>query len=92
MAHHKSAIRQERRSIRRKAINTRNKSALRTEIRKVREAVDDKDKAAAKKLLPGAFAAADKTAKKRAIHKNKASRIKSRLSRRVAALAEPAAK
>ncbi len=92
MAHHKSAIRQERRSIRRKAINTRNKSALRTEIRKVREAVDDNNKAEAQKLLPGAFAAADKTAKKHAIHKNKASRIKSRLSRRVASLAEPAAK
>ncbi len=92
MAHHKSAIRQERRSLRRKAINTRNKSALRTDVRKAREAVGDSDKAAALKLLPGVFAAADKAAKKGAIHKNKANRIKSRLSRQTAALAEPAAK
>lgn len=92
MAHHKSAIRQERRSLRRKAINTRNKSALRTEVRKVREAVEDNDPSAARKLLPGVFAAADKAAKKGAIHKNKANRIKSRLSRRAAKPGAAAAK
>ena len=92
MAHHKSAIRQERRSIRRKAVNTRNTSAYRTGIRKLREAIKTKDQEGAKKLLPGVFAAIDRAVKKRTIHSNTGSRYKSRLNRQIALMGVSRAK
>lgn len=92
MAHHKSAIRQERRSIRRKAVNTRNTSALRTDIKKVREAIENNDQAGAKKLLPQVFSTIDQAVKKGTIHKNTGSRYKSRLSRQVGELTVTPAK
>jgi small subunit ribosomal protein S20 len=92
MAHHKSAIRQERRSLRRKATNTRNTSALRTAVRKVREAVENKDAETARKLLPRAVSTIDQAVKKGTIHKNTGSRYKSRLGRQVALMAVTPAK
>jgi small subunit ribosomal protein S20 len=92
MAHHKSAIRQERRSLRRKAVNTRNTSALRTSVRKVREAVESGDAEAARKLLPQVFSSIDQAVKKGAIHKNTGSRYKSRLNKQVAGMAVSPAK
>jgi small subunit ribosomal protein S20 len=86
MAHHHSAIRQERRSRRRLAINKKNKSVARSQIKKVKELIANKDKEGAKKLLPQVFSTIDKSAKKGAIHKNKAGRMKSRLSRQAEAL------
>jgi small subunit ribosomal protein S20 len=86
MAHHHSAIRQQRRSVRRQAINKKNKSALRSQVKKTRALVDNKDKESAKKLLPELFSDIDKTVKKGTIHKNKGSRIKSRLSRQIQSL------
>ena len=83
MAHHQSAIRQQRRSVRRTAINKSNTSALRTQIKKVRMLIDNKDKESANKLLPAVFTTIDKAVKKRAIHKNTGSRYKSRLNRQV---------
>jgi small subunit ribosomal protein S20 len=83
MAHHQSAIRQERRSIRRNAINKKNKSALRSEVKKIKELIEAKDKDGAKKLLPKVVSAIDQNVKKKAIHKNKGSRTKSRLSRQI---------
>jgi len=84
MAIHKSTIRQRRRSIRRTAVNKKNKSALRTDVRRVRELIHDKNKDAALKNLPQVQSAIDKTVKKGAIHKNKGHRLKSRLSRQAA--------
>jgi small subunit ribosomal protein S20 len=92
MAHHKSAIRQERRSIRRKAVNTRNTSAVRTGVRKVREAVENKDQEAARKLLPQVFSSIDQAVKKGTIHKNTGSRYKSRLNLQVARMGVSPAK
>jgi small subunit ribosomal protein S20 len=86
MARHKSAIRQHRRSLRRKAVNTRNESALRTQMRKIREAIADKDREGAVKMLPALFKVIDMTVKKGSIKKNTGSRYKSRLSRQVALL------
>ncbi|HPW16899.1 MAG TPA: 30S ribosomal protein S20 [Candidatus Aminicenantes bacterium] len=86
MARHKSAIRQHRRSLRRKAVNTQVKSALRTGMRKVREAVEAGDREAALRMLPGLHATIDRSVKKGAIKKNTGSRYKSRLARRVALL------
>jgi len=83
MAHHKSAVRQHRRSLRRKAVNTRNTTALRTRMKKLRTAVQNKDQDTARKLLPEVFSSIDRAVKKGTIHKNTGSRYKSRLSRQV---------
>jgi small subunit ribosomal protein S20 len=83
MAHHKSAKRQWRHSLRRKAINRRNKSLLRTQIKKLQEAIKNKDKEEAQRLLPLTFSIIDKTVKKGSIHENKGNRFKSKLNRQV---------
>jgi len=83
MAHHQSAIRQQRRSLRRAAVNKSNTSTLRTQVKKLRMLIDNKNKEGAKKLLPSVFTTIDKAVKKRAIHKNTGSRYKSRLNRQV---------
>ena len=92
MARHKSAIRQHRRSLRRKSVNTQAKSALRTHMRKIREAIEAKDREGSLKMLPALFKAIDTTVKKGAIKKNTGSRYKSRLSRQVALLGPTPAK
>ncbi len=92
MAHHRSAIRQQRRSVRRQAVNKKNKSGLRTQIKKIRELIEAKDKDNAKTLLPQVFSSIDKTVKKGTIHKNKGSRLKSRLSRHLESVNTPPAK
>jgi len=92
MAHHRSAVRQQRRSVRRQTVNKKNKSGLRTQVKKVRELIEAKDKDNAKKLLPEVFSSIDKTVKKGTIHKNQGSRLKSRLSRQVESVNNPPAK
>ncbi len=83
MAFHRSAVRQWRRSLRRNAINRRNKSLLRTKIKKLREAIQSGDKELAKKLLPETISVIDKSVKKGTVHENKGARYKSRLTRQV---------
>jgi len=91
MAHHKSAVRQWRRSLRRKAVNRRNRSILHSQVKKLQEAIKNKDKEEAQKLLPLTFSVIDKTVKKGSIHKNKGNRFKSKLSRQIELLnASPA--
>jgi len=92
MARHKSAIRQHRSSLRRKSVNAQNKSALRTQMRKMREAIEEKDRETAVKMLPSVTKAIDMSVKKGAIKKNTGSRYKSRLSRQVAQLSPAPAK
>ncbi len=83
MALLKSAIRQWRRGLRRQAINKRNRAILRTHIKKLREAIANKDKETAQQLLPLTFSIIDKSVKKGTIHENTGARYKSRLSRQV---------
>jgi small subunit ribosomal protein S20 len=83
MAQHKSAIRQERRSLRRNLINRKNKSILRTRIKTMRAAIESKNREEAEKLLPLTLSTIDKSVKKGTIHKNTGDRYKSRLSRQV---------
>lgn len=93
MAIHNSAIRQRRRSIRRTAVNKKNRSGMRTEVRKVRELIQAQSGDEARKSLAELQSVIDKTVKKRAIPKNKGDRLKSRLSRQAARVsAAPAAK
>ncbi|HUU36771.1 MAG TPA: 30S ribosomal protein S20 [Candidatus Desulfaltia sp.] len=82
MAKHRSVIRQRRRSIRRNAVNRRNKSVLRSQVKNFREAIQQTDKETAQKLIPSTISLIDKSVKKGAIHKNKGARLKSRLTRK----------
>lgn len=89
---HHSAVRQQRRSVRRNKVNKQNKSALRTEVKRVRELIAKKDNDNARKALNKACSAIDRTVKKGTIHANTGARYKSRLTRQVAGLNSPAAK
>jgi small subunit ribosomal protein S20 len=67
--------------------NRKNLSQLRTQVKKLRTAIDAGDAEAASKLLPVTVADIDKAAKKGVVHDNAADRSKSRLTRKVNALA-----
>jgi len=79
MANHKSAEKRVRQSERRNEINRRNRSSLRTAIKKLRAAVAAGDKDAATKLLPATVSLIDKSTQKGVLHANAAGRHKSRL-------------
>lgn len=83
MATHKSAIKKWRQSLRRRAVNRRNKSILKSQIKKLRTAIAEKNWEEAQRLLPETFSIIDRCVKKGTIHENKGNRLKSRLSRQV---------
>ncbi len=87
MANHKSAVKRIRQNEKRRAINRSSKSAMRTEIKKLRSALTLGDAARAKELLPSVVSIIDKSIQKGVLHKNAAARHKSRLVHRVAAVA-----
>ncbi len=89
MATHKSAIKQDRQSKERRKRNVMVKSYLKTTIKNVRKAVEEKDMESATKALAKAIPAFDKAASKGVIHKKTASRKVSRLTKRVNTLAVP---
>jgi small subunit ribosomal protein S20 len=62
-------------------------SMLRTSIKRVRQAIEAGDKAAAAEVFQKATSVIDRVADKNIIHKNKAARHKSRLAAAVKALA-----
>jgi small subunit ribosomal protein S20 len=78
----KSAKKALRVSARKKVLNDARKRAMKEVIKKV-EKTSKKDKAEATKMLPQAYAAIDKAAKRGIIKKNNASRKKARLTRLV---------
>jgi small subunit ribosomal protein S20 len=86
VAHHASAQKQMRQGVKRRARNRNNISQLKTQVKKLRAAIETGDAEAAKKLLPETVGQIDKAAKKGVVHDNAASRYKSRLSRKVSAL------
>jgi small subunit ribosomal protein S20 len=83
MANHFSAIKRARQTAKKTNANRANTSNLRTQMRKLREAIDSGDKAAALKILSETTAAIDKAASKGVLHRNTASRYKSRLALRI---------
>lgn len=83
MATHASALKAHRQSLVHRERNRKYRSQLRSTLKQIR-AVIDKDKAAAKKELNEAISLIDKMAGKGIIHRNTASRYKSRLSARYA--------
>lgn len=83
MAHSVSAKKRIRQNERRQEVNKARKTRVKTEVRKVREAVHDGDVEGAQTKLKEASRVIDQIASKGTLHKNKASRLKSRLAKRV---------
>ena len=87
MAQHESALKQMRQSVKHRARNRRNLSMVKTQVKKLRAAIAAGDAEAASKLLPQTVAEIDRAAKKGVVHDNAAARYKSRLARKINALA-----
>jgi small subunit ribosomal protein S20 len=80
----KSALKANRQNIKRREHNRELRSKLRTGLKAIRKSLDDKNMDAAKAALSGLQSLVDKMATKGIIHKNTASRLKSRVSARLA--------
>lgn len=83
MANHKSAIKRIRSNDAKRVRNRYNSKTTRTFVKKLRESTDKKE---VNELLPKVSAMVDKLAKRNIIHKNKASNLKSKLTKKAASL------
>ena len=91
MANTSSAKKAVRKLARRTAVNRMRRSTMRTQLRKVEEAIASGDASAAATALTATESVVMRSVQKGVIHKNTASRKVSQLTKRVKALAEPAA-
>ena len=87
MANSKQAAKRAKQASKQRAANMGLRTTLRTAIKKVKAAIATGDAQAAQAALDANVSTIDRIADKRIIHKNKASRHKSRLSQQVKALA-----
>ena len=78
MANHKSAIKRIRQSEKKRLLNKYFHKTTRNAVSKLKELSDKKD---ASTLLPKVVAMLDKLTKRNIIHKNKASNLKSKLTK-----------
>jgi small subunit ribosomal protein S20 len=83
MANHVSALKRARQTERRTAVNRFNKSRLRTVLRKLRTSLASASPQDAEAQFRETVSILDKSVQKGVIHKNTASRYKSRLSARL---------
>ena len=81
----KSAKKRHRQSLERRATNRATKSAIKTQVRKVRQAITAGDVAKAETELRTTATRLDRAASKRIIHPNAAARTKSRLTHLIVA-------
>lgn len=86
MANTAQARKRARQADKQNAHNASLRSTLRTAIKRVRQAIDSGDKAAAQTVYQASVAIIDRISDKKIIHKNKASRHKSRLALAINAL------
>lgn len=86
MANHPSALKRHRQSLKIKAHNQANRHKLKTQMKKLRAAIETGKSADAKTILPTTFSLIDKSVQKGVIKKNTARRYKSRLTKSVNAL------
>ena len=86
MANIKSAIKRARQNTKRNALKGSQRATTRTAVKAVLNAVEENNKDSAKEALVKAEKTLDSMAGKKVITKNKASRTKSRLSKKVKAL------
>ncbi len=87
MGVHASAIKKDRQALRRRQHNRTMMATLKTAIKKVRTAVTARDAAGAKRALAEMVPALSRAAAKHLIHRNRASRLVSRLTRHTNRLA-----
>ncbi len=87
MANHVSALKRVRQTERRTAANRANKSRMRTALRRLRTALTSGTREQAEAQYRETASALDKSVQKGVLHKNTASRYKSRLAARVRAIA-----
>ena len=83
MANHKSALKRIRSNEAKRLRNKYQHTTARTFLKRIR---NTEDKKVAEELLPKVSALLDKLAKKNIIHKNKASNLKSSITKHVASL------
>ena len=83
MASHASALKAHRQNIVRRERNRQMRTRLRGALRSIRTAIDANDPAQVKDALRETISLVDKMASKGIIHRNTASRYKSRLTARV---------
>ncbi len=91
MAHHRSAKKRIRQTIKRTVVNRSRMSRIKTYLRKVEDALAKGDQAAAQSAFTEAEPEIRRGVTKGVLHLNTASRKISRLSRRVKALGAPPA-
>jgi small subunit ribosomal protein S20 len=87
MANHVSSLKRARQTVTKTAVNRANKSKLRGSLRVMREAIAGGDHATATTAYRSTASILDKSVQKGVLHKNTASRYKSRLNARVKAVA-----
>jgi small subunit ribosomal protein S20 len=87
MANHVSSLKRARQTVKRTAVNKANSTRVRSTLRSLREAIAAGDIKVAQTQLSATVSALDKSVQKGVLHKNTASRYKSRLNARVKALA-----
>lgn len=87
MANSPQARKRARQAVARNQHNSSMRSMMRTAIKRVRQAIEAGDQAAANEVYRKASSVIDRVADKHIIHKNKAARHKSRLSAAIKSLA-----
>jgi small subunit ribosomal protein S20 len=87
MANSAQARKRARQAVKQRAHNVSLRSTLRTAIKRVQKAIVAGDKTAAQNVFKESVSVLDRITDKKIIHKNKASRHKSRLSAQIKALA-----
>jgi small subunit ribosomal protein S20 len=92
MANTRSAIKRIRQTKRRALANRNNKGQLRSQVKKLRKALEANDVEAAEKQLQPTFSVLDRSVRKGVAAKNSVARAKSRLTRRFNALKSSKAK
>jgi small subunit ribosomal protein S20 len=87
MPNHKSAEKRDRQNARRNAVNTANRTKLRSQVKKLRSALSHGNAEDAKSLHGQTIAVIDRAVQKGILHRNTAARQKSRLTVHVNKLA-----
>ena len=83
MANHKSALKRAKQSEQRRMRNRSRKSQMKTSVRTLEQAIAEKSEEQIAAGLKQAVATINRTASRGVIHKNKAARMVSRLTRKV---------
>lgn len=87
MANHQSTKKRMRQNVKRREVNRSSRGRLRTQIKKLRDALAADDKKQCQEQLIPTISLIDKMVNKKTLHQNTAARYKSRLTKHVNELA-----